>query len=129
MKYFITILTIVLGFGAINCQRQYAEKDFDKNRYLLLNVLEPQQTDVQKSCQAAVAKMNVCVAPGFGFNPWDMCNSNAVGSSTTADYEALATCVSTTIQSLGCNLTNYRYQSKDAAKSAFSSCDTKSLIK
>lgn len=119
----LTLFSLILIAGLVGCSRNYAQKDYEQNRYLMLGLLEPNQTDAQASCQAMVWKMNECAAPGFGVDVYATCESKAV-TATKADYDAAITCVAKVVADTGCNLPQYKVQTSAATVALFTTCQT-----
>ncbi|MCB1192225.1 MAG: hypothetical protein H7A23_07795 [Leptospiraceae bacterium] len=126
-KHFIKIVLGILSVIAFlyGCSRDYAEKDFAKNQYLLYALAESGGTTAaQTACLQALYKLNECVSSAYGYNPTDSCGTANIAGTET-DYNTLLECAATQILSTSCNLDQNKYQyASQASSGAFASCSS-----
>ena len=116
MKKF-TFFTIVFSISLtllIGCSKKYAEKDFAKNSALALALLNPDQTEAMKLCQALVVRVNTCIATGYGFEAYSMCASQNIAG-TAEEFSGALSKAGPAITSFNCNLPQYKYRSAEAS--------------
>lgn len=143
LNIIIFLITISMIFG--NCAQKSPGKDRQSGQALLY-LINAKNSNILNSpasneCLKLVSLLNTCVASGFGFEPSTMCVSflgtdggkDSTGAATTLTavdkYAATQTACGAVIQTIGCNLNQYRYPTAAVAKSSFASCDKYGLIK
>jgi hypothetical protein len=116
MKKFIssTILFLISFILFTDCSGQYAEKDYAEKSALALAILNPEQTEAMKLCQALVVRVNTCIAAGYGFEAYSMCASQNIAG-TAEEYGEKLKDVGPAITASNCNLPQYKYRDAEAS--------------